>query len=151
MKLHRAALICFCFLTAAATACGSSAKPTATSAATSTTIATPNAATVTATDKDNGTTVAAKVGSRVDVVLASTYWTFAPVSDASVLRPVGTPVVNAQLKGCVPGQGCGTVTASFAAVAPGTAVVSASRTSCGEAMRCSAAAGSYRVTVAVTA
>ena len=152
-----------------ATACGSSAKPavttvtttaapTANPSSTSTpdtlrpsspsTVNANGAATVTATDKDKGATIPAKVGDRVNVVLASTYWNFAAVSDASVLKIVGAPV-PAPRPGCVPGSGCGTVTASYDAIAPGTAVVSASRTSCGEAMGCSAAAGSYRVTINV--
>ena len=158
MRFHRAVLSCFAvILMAAATGCGSSAKPTArvtiptltSRPVSSTTVAKHSGANVTATDKDNGTTIAAKVGNRVDVVLGSTYWMFAPASDASVLSLLGTPVVDAQPNGCVPGQGCGTTTASYDAVAPGTAVVSASRTSCGEAMRCTGTAGSYRVTITV--
>ncbi len=49
----------------------------------------------------------------------------------------------------MPGGGCGTVTAWFNADGPGTAVVTASRTSCGEAMACGGGAGSYRLTVIV--
>lgn len=156
-------------LLADATACGSSAKsaapvvtPSSTESSTSsppitlrpapssTTPPSSGAAIVTATEKDKGATIAAHVGDRVNVVLHSTYWTFGPASDASVLKLVGAPAIAPELKGCVPGGGCGTVTASYDAIASGTAVVSASRNSCGEAVGCTAAASSYRVTITVS-
>jgi hypothetical protein len=49
----------------------------------------------------------------------------------------------------VPGQGCGTVTAVFAAIAPGSARLTASRISCGEALRCTGSDGVYVLTVTV--
>ena len=61
------------------------------------------------------------------------------------------PLTSPQLKGCVPGEGCGTVTALYDAVAPGRADVNAKRTSCGEAMSCTGNLGFYRVTVVVAA
>jgi hypothetical protein len=51
----------------------------------------------------------------------------------------------------VAGSGCGTVAQEFRAVAPGMAQVTASRVSCGEALRCGDAAGHYQLTVEVTA
>ena len=101
-------------------------------------------------DRDNGTTVRLHTGGRLRVVLDSTYWAFAPSSDPAVLRGDGTPVVDPQASGCVPGAGCGTVTATFTAVAGGSATVTATRTTCGEAMRCTGANGRYTVTVVVT-
>jgi hypothetical protein len=69
-------------------------------------------------------------------------------SDVAVLTPLGTPVVTAVLNGCVPGQGCGTVTLRFRAVAP-EAVVLAERTSCGEARLSLPAERFYKATVRV--
>jgi hypothetical protein len=108
------------------------------------------AATLTATDAENGHRITVHVGDRVSVVLSSTYWNFAGSSNAAVMAPDGAAKVSPNPSGCVPGQGCGTVTATFVAVAPGTAQITASRISCGEALRCTGSAGSYRLTVTVT-
>lgn len=105
--------------------------------------------TKTVTDHDKGTTVTLHVGDRLKVVLASTYWTIHPSSNAAVLRSDGRPIVTGQLNGCVPGEGCGTATRLFTAIATGKASVSASRTSCGEALRCTAGHGTYKVSVLV--
>jgi hypothetical protein len=99
-------------------------------------------------DQRDGGTVALHVGQRLRVVLHSTYWELTATAGSRVLRLVGTPVV-APKSGCVPGQGCGTVTALYVARAAGTTVVRAERTSCGEAMACTGDAGSYTVTVIV--
>jgi hypothetical protein len=107
-------------------------------------------ATLNAGDQDNGRRVTAHVGDHLLLTLNSTYWTIQGSSNPAVLRQSGQPVVSPILSGCVPGQGCGTVRASFDAVAPGAADVTASRTSCGEALACTGGAGSYRVTVLVT-
>ena len=106
----------------------------------------------TATDTDNGRTITVAVGDQLKITLHSTYWHFAaPTGNA--LRPAGQPVTEGIPAGpnnhCVPGEGCGTVTAGFDATTPGTAVVTASRTSCGEAMACTGRAGTYRLTVVV--
>ena len=97
-------------------------------------------------DARDGGTVSLRVGQKLRVVLHSTYWQFKPV--ASVLHLLSTPVV-APKGGCVPGQGCGTVTALYVARTVGTATVKAARTSCGEAMGCTDGAGGYAVTVRV--
>jgi hypothetical protein len=99
-------------------------------------------------DGRDGGTVALHVGQRLRVVLHSTYWEFKAVSVPAVLHLVETPQV-APKSGCVPGQGCGTVTALYVARAAGTATVKAERTSCGEAMGCTGDAGSYTLTVVV--
>jgi hypothetical protein len=100
-------------------------------------------------DGRDGGSVSLHVGQRLRVVLHSTYWEFKPVSNTTVLRSVAEPSV-APKSGCVPGQGCGTVTAVYVARHAGTAVVKAARTSCGEAMGCTGDAGSYTVTVVVS-
>ena len=106
---------------------------------------------VVASDADNGKTVNLHVGDRLVVKLASTYWTIAESSDPRVLKTSGPAVVSPQPTGCVPGAGCGFAIATFEAVAPGSAEVTASRTSCGEAMRCVGDAGFFRVSIVVTA
>jgi hypothetical protein len=107
---------------------------------------------VTATDADNGHTITITHGGVLTVRLNSTYWHFGTNTSGAALRPAGTPTTSAvplNASHCVPGQGCGTVTAVFQAVAPGTAVVTASRTSCGEARGCTGGQGVYQLTVMV--
>lgn len=99
-------------------------------------------------DQRDGGSVALRVGQRLRVVLHSTYWEFKAPTESGVVHLVRAPVF-APKSGCVPGQGCGTVTALYVARAAGTTSVRAERTSCGEAMGCTAAAGSYTVTVIV--
>jgi hypothetical protein len=126
------------------------ATPIATGRVTLHTPPTIGARTVTARDQDNGHAVSARVGDHIQLVLGSTYWKLGGSSDEGVLRPTAAPAVSPQPQGCVPGGGCGTVSAQFDAVAPGRADVTASRTSCGEALACTGAQGAYRVTVVVT-
>jgi len=108
---------------------------------------------VRAADAQNGSSLTLRAGQTLLVTLASTYWSFQGTSNPQVLVPVGGPVVSpAPSPTCpVAGSGCGTVAQEFRAVAPGTAQVTASRVSCGEALRCGDAAGHYRLTVEVTA
>jgi hypothetical protein len=54
------------------------------------------------------------------------------------------------MQGCVRGQGCGTVSVRYRAVAPGRAIVSAERTTCGEARLCLPAERTYQVTIEIT-
>lgn len=103
-----------------------------------------------ARDSDNGKTLNLHVGDRLEVQLGSTYWTVNGSTNGAVLQTIGQAVVSPQPTGCVPGAGCGFVTALFDAVAPGNAAVTASRNSCGEAMGCTGDQGLYRVSVVVT-
>jgi hypothetical protein len=98
---------------------------------------------------DAGRTVPVVQGVRLVVALDSTYWTFRPVAPGGVLRSVGPARVVPRLSHCVPGQGCGTITAEFQATAMGTGTVEATRTTCGEALRCTPGQGDYRVQVIV--
>jgi hypothetical protein len=102
-------------------------------------------------DSQNGTTIQVHAGDVVSVSLNSTNWTFGAVSDSTVLQPQGDQAVTpAPMGTCLPGMGCGTTTARFTALKSGTAVVSATRVSCGEAMRCVGQQGLYQVTVVVS-
>lgn len=99
-------------------------------------------------DDQNGTSMTLHPGQTLLVTLASTYWSFQGSSDTQVLAPVGAPVISPA--SCPPGGGCGTVAQEFRAVGSGTAQVTASRVTCGEAMRCVGASGQYQLTVTVT-
>ena len=110
--------------------------------------ASPAAAEVTETD--NGKTLVTQVGSDVKLVLHNTYWQVLGSSNPAVLSLVSGPTYSgAGPIACIPGSGCGTVTAIFRAVAPGRAIVTASRTTCGEVLPCPSSAGSYEVTIVV--
>jgi hypothetical protein len=83
-------------------------------------------------------------------VLTSTYWQVLGSSDPAVLALVTGPTSSgAAMTACVPGAGCGTVTTVFHALASGRASITAARTTCGEAMRCTGTAGAYAVTIVV--
>jgi len=101
------------------------------------------------TDADNGRTITVAAGNRISVQLGSTYWTFETPSNTAVLAALGTQQMAPCAAKTLPGSGCGTATMTYAAEAAGTAVVVAQRTSCGEAMLCSAGQSGFRVTVVV--
>ncbi|MCW2856888.1 MAG: hypothetical protein JWR52_2503 [Marmoricola sp.] len=99
----------------------------------------------------NGTTVSLERGQRLRVTLSSTYWQFGAIA-GGVLAASGqrtTPSTTQSGSTCVPGQGCGTATETFTAIRSGRARITASRTSCGEAMACVGSAGSYELIVVV--
>ncbi|HEU5003709.1 MAG TPA: hypothetical protein VFW71_13165 [Actinomycetota bacterium] len=101
-------------------------------------------------DSANGSTLHVTVGTRIEVELGSTYWGFNPPSNPAVLEPtphIGPlPMVMCPM---IPGSGCGFAAQDYLAQAPGTSVISASRVSCGEALRCTGTAGDFSVTVVV--
>jgi hypothetical protein len=98
----------------------------------------------------NNTTVHIQVGTTVELLLHSSYWNIAGSSSPAVLAPQGTPTQLPVTPTCAPGIGCNPVRAMFSARSPGTSVLSASRTSCGEALRCGTKNGHFQVTVIVT-
>jgi hypothetical protein len=108
---------------------------------------------VLAGDDQNGQSITLHPGQTLLVTLASTYWSIAGSSNANVLAAIGAPTTSPAPTGTCPvaGSGCGVVSETFRAVAVGTAQVTASRVSCGEAMRCTGANGHYQVTVHVLA
>ncbi|MEZ0088954.1 hypothetical protein [Streptacidiphilus sp. EB129] len=108
--------------------------------------------TITLDEHSAGTTVAVAQGDTVVLVMHSSYWS-APVNSApKLLQQMGGTAGSAAPPGptCHPGQGCGTVTTTFVAKGAGTAKLSATRTSCGEAMACSPAQRSFSVTLVIT-
>jgi hypothetical protein len=111
------------------------------------------ASVVTLNEYSNGHTVTVNPGQHVTLVLHSTYWSIAAPRTSRPLPQVGSAVYLPRLPstkgGCVAGQGCGTVTVHYVASAPGVAHLHASRTSCGEALRCTAALSNWTVTIRV--
>lgn len=99
----------------------------------------------------NGATVHLRQGDRLEVSLHSTYWAFNGSSNTRVLVAEGPAVITPSPGQCVPGGGCGTVEMTFDVVGIGLADVTASRTSCGEALLCTGSQGSYKLTVMATA
>lgn len=142
---------------AASPVAGGAAATTAASPAATATPASPSAAAPASRvidERDNGRVVRVAAGSAVIVVLHSTYWHFGAPPAGAVLAEIGLPSPAPSppgTGGCMPGMGCGTVTAVFHAVGVGTAVVRASRISCGEALRCRASQGRFVVTIVVAA
>ncbi len=100
------------------------------------------------TERDNHTTVTVPVGTRLDVTLASTYWSLSSSSPA-VLQAAGT--ARHSRGACRPGAGCGSTELTLLTGTVGTSEIVGLRTSCGEALRCTAATGRYLVHVHVLA
>jgi hypothetical protein len=101
-------------------------------------------------ESSNGSTVQASPGQAIELTLHSTYWKIQPSSNSSVVALVAEPSsTSADPRACPPGAGCGGVHAAFAARAPGTATISASRSVCGEALPCRANQRSFSVTILV--
>jgi hypothetical protein len=108
---------------------------------------------ITVRDDANGKTVKARVGDRIELILSSTYWNLHGSSAPRVLRQNGPPVVLARPPSCpdLPGLGCTPEQVNFTALADGTAIVRASRTSCGEALRCAPDKTRFAVTLVIRA
>jgi hypothetical protein len=106
---------------------------------------------VVARDILNGHTLTLKVGQHLELVLGSSYWTVRGSSVPAVLRQDGPSQLLKRPPTCapIPGLGCVPIRTDFSAVAPGTAVITASRQSCGEAMRCPPSKERFTLTVVV--
>lgn len=100
------------------------------------------------TDADNGQTITVSIGTIVDVVFSADNWNIQPSSNPAVLAMSGGPVQHQTQ--CIPGGTCGTTTAEFVAKQTGTATISATRTYCGEAIRCQPSTDTRTVGVTVT-
>jgi hypothetical protein len=95
---------------------------------------------------DNGASVTLHSGAKLEVSLAG-QWTFQPVSTPTVLQ-AGKPSAGTE-PNCRPGTGCVLITEDFTAAGGGTATIVATRTNCGEAMRCTSANDHFQLTVRV--
>ena len=99
----------------------------------------------------NGKAVSARAGDRIELILSSSYWHVTGTSAPGVLRQNGPPVLLARPSSCpdIPGLGCTPVRADFTARTDGKAVITASRSACGEALRCQPGQTRFTVTVVV--
>ncbi|HLK01452.1 MAG TPA: hypothetical protein VKU39_16315 [Streptosporangiaceae bacterium] len=90
-------------------------------------------------DASNGKTIWLHTGDRIELILSSNYWQVSGSSAPKVLRQTHATVLMPRPSTCprIPGLGCIPVRTDFLAVGHGKAVITATRTSCGEAMRCS--------------
>lgn len=110
--------------------------------------------TVTLTEADNGKAVSLHPGQRLQVILHSTYWTFDAGTDTSVLARQGDTQYHPGTRGkggcpSFPGSGCGTAVQTYQADSAGTSTITASRTTCGEALLCTPDQGTWSVDVTV--
>lgn len=107
-----------------------------------------NAATaVTANESNNAKSLTVHVGDTIRVALKSAAWTIND-ADGTVLVALGAE----QYSPGRPGPGCcGSASRSFTAKAAGTAALTADRTTCGEALKCSPEQSRYSVRVRVLA
>lgn len=101
----------------------------------------------------NGRSVTARAGDRLELILSSSYWHVTGSSAPGVLRQDGPPVLLRRPRTCpkIPGLGCIPVRADFTARTKGRATITATRTTCGEAMRCKPGQTRFTVTVVVAA
>jgi hypothetical protein len=107
----------------------------------------PAARTRTASEETNHHTITVRRGSTVAILLHSTYWTIhAPAGHT--LTATGAQVTTPDPK-CIPGVGCGTTQRTFRATRVGSTRLHATRTSCGEIMRCTGTTGQFDLTVVV--
>ena len=102
-------------------------------------------------DDANGKAVSARPGDRIELTLSSSYWRVTGSSAPSVLRQDGPPVLLPRPSSCpdIPGLGCIPVRADFTALTDGKAVITASRSACGEALRCMPDQARFTVIVVV--
>lgn len=107
--------------------------------------------TVTLDERADHTTVTVGLGTTVRVELHSTYWSAFGSSAPRLLTPTGRPSSSPSTgPSCHPGSGCGTDTADFVARAAGTADLTASRTTCGEAAPCAPDRRTFTVTIEIS-
>jgi hypothetical protein len=104
---------------------------------------------VVVSEHNNGKTVHVPVGTKITLLLHSSYWTIAPSPKQSVLSGTGKPTWL-KAGNCPPGVGCRPQETTFTADSPGTVTLTASRTACGEALACTGSMGHYQVTVVIT-
>ncbi|MEV8563723.1 hypothetical protein AB0478_46725 [Streptomyces sp. NPDC051917] len=138
-RAHLAPCFAACLALTAISACGADAAQSA---------APTTPAPLRLDERTNHTTVSATVGTSVVVTLHSTYWSDLTSRTPDVLAAAGASRVTSAHT-CAPGRGCGTVELALRAVRPGSADITARRTSCGEARRCVGDEGRYSVTVKI--
>jgi hypothetical protein len=112
---------------------------------------TPGGGVITVTDKPSlRTAVSLHVGNRLRVALGSTYWRFTDVSANPAVESVGSTTITAD-PNCIPGGGCGTAVHQYSAIGTGQVTITATRTSCGEALVCRPDQRAFTLIVTVSA
>jgi hypothetical protein len=103
-------------------------------------------------DNGNGRTVSMRAGDSLELILSSSYWNVTGSSAPRVLRQEGDTVLMQRPSTCphIPGLGCTPERTDFKALTSGKAVITANRTSCGEALRCVGRATRFELTVVVS-
>jgi hypothetical protein len=109
---------------------------------------TPTGTVVKLDENAKGTTIHVPVGGSVLLTMHNITWSTPHVSNAADLSPLGLPEIGPGTD-CHPGSGCGTKTTRLVARQAGTVTITETRTSCGEARRCTDGQGTYTVTVVV--
>jgi hypothetical protein len=104
-------------------------------------------------DNANGRTVSVRTGDSLELILSSSYWNVTGSSASHVLRQDGATALLPRPGSCpkIPGLGCTPERTDFKALTNGKAVITASRTTCGEALACAGRATRFTLTVVVTA
>ncbi|MEI6216495.1 MAG: hypothetical protein WCP64_04405 [Actinomycetes bacterium] len=100
--------------------------------------------------------VTVKLGTPITLTLHNMYWQFQSLKAGASLAAVGSPILKPVMPGpkapagCgVPGTGCGTQLWKFKTVKVGVTQLIATRTSCGEALRCVPPNDRFALTVKV--
>lgn len=118
-------------------------------------IASSNAATLkVATFSNNNQTLKVSVGQSFRVTLDSTYWEFSNAFNKKVLSSNNKPSITliqpgpTAPQGCQhPGSGCGSISFLYTVKSAGTTVITATRSSCGEAIQCTPANSKFKLTI----
>ena len=104
----------------------------------------------------NGKTINLKINTTFNLKLSSTYWQLANLKSNDFITQIGTETVTlvkpgpSAPAGCKhPGSGCGTISWKFKATKTGTTKISAFRSSCGEALKCTAKEQNFQLTIKV--
>jgi len=101
----------------------------------------------------NGKSVSAGAGDRLELILSSSYWHVTGSSAPGVLRQDGPSRLLSRPRTCpaIPGLGCIPLRTDFTARTKGKAVITATRSACGEARPCKPDQTRFTVTVIVAA
>jgi hypothetical protein len=150
-----AAAVLSCVAALALSGCSSSGTPSATTStptgggsASTTKPVVPHV--LVATFADNGGTLTVQVNNRIRMVLAGTSWTQSS-SNPSVVVVTGKAKTRPASSGCVPDQGCGSVTVFYRALKTGTAQILGARGSCqGAGSTCKTGEGAFKLNIVVT-
>ena len=97
-------------------------------------------------------TYAIKVGTSFHLVLHSTYWSLTPLPASAPIKSLGDPVaaLGSNSPSNPPGMGTGSLDWALKAVRVGKFSLQATRTSCGEALRCTDSQSKYLVNIKIT-